>query len=190
MCMRRTEFDVTKGRLQNQGYIQGIYRMYCYTINCVKTMVCTLQWCNKLPGNNLDFATGRIVTSKLAQSVQKEIGYYCVSMSLLAKPYPCLFILLVLAFIPARTESKQGYGLDRKGTWKRSISVVESTVGTKDSFIMSLKLAINIVNIRENRNHQNFYSSMALFLKSCWLECSVANLYEFPSPFCLNYILV
>jgi len=25
MCTGRTDFDVTKGRLQNQGYFQGVY---------------------------------------------------------------------------------------------------------------------------------------------------------------------
>jgi len=32
----RSNFDVTMGRLQNQCYFQGVYRMYCNSTNCVK----------------------------------------------------------------------------------------------------------------------------------------------------------
>jgi len=50
----QTGFDVTTSRLQNQG----VQRVYCNTTDhCVYT-ICGADRYSKLPGNNLDFATG------------------------------------------------------------------------------------------------------------------------------------
>jgi len=54
-CTGRTDLNVTTGQVQNQGYFPDVNVVLRHHNLCEND---GLQCCNKLPGNNLDFATG------------------------------------------------------------------------------------------------------------------------------------
>jgi len=56
MCIGRIDFDVTTGRLQNQGHFQVIY---CNTTDQHFCRICGVEihTVSKLSGNNVDFLT-------------------------------------------------------------------------------------------------------------------------------------
>jgi len=71
---KHTKISV-KGQISADNIGEPIYRSVsiCNSINCIKTMVCTLQCCNKLSGNNLDLQATRS-ESKSTRHLRMEIG--------------------------------------------------------------------------------------------------------------------